>query len=84
MNAAELKDLLESEGYAHRWYSFDRGEPPIDGYILEKVAERWTVFYFERGESRNIASFESESDASEFFYHRMREDFGSTVDRVKH
>ena len=84
MNVVELADLLESDGYDRRWYSFDRKNPPIEGYILERVGARWTVFYFERGDTRDVANFENESDACDFFYQRMKEGFGSTLGRIKH
>ena len=84
MNAVELANLLKCDGYDHRWYSFDRENPPLEGYILEKVVERWIVFYFERGDMRDIASFENESDACEYFYQRMKEGFASTLGRVRH
>ena len=84
MKTAELEEILVREGYDHHWYSFDRERPPIDGFILEKVEGRWTIYYFERGATREIARFESEFDACEFFYRRMHEDFGSAVGRAKH
>jgi hypothetical protein len=84
MNATELADRLKREGYDRRWYSFAREAPPLEGFILEKVRERWTVFYFERGETRDIANFESEYDACEFFYKRMYDDFGSALSRRRH
>jgi hypothetical protein len=84
VNTIELAHLLKQEGFDRRWYSFDRENPPLEGYILEKIGERWIVFYFERGDIRDIANFENESDACEFFYQRMQEGFGSTLGRAKH
>ena len=77
----ELKDRLVNEGYKRSWYSFGRHEPPLDGYILEQISSTWTVFYFERGRTRQIASFENESDACNWFYERVREEFASVVNR---
>jgi hypothetical protein len=84
MNVEELSDLLRRDGYARRWYSFDREYPPFDGYVLEKVGERWTVFYCERGDARDIANFESEADACEYFFQEMQRVYGSTLQRTPH
>jgi hypothetical protein len=84
MNKIELEDLLKCEGYDRRWYSFDREIPPVEGFILEKIGLRWTVLFFERGDTRDVANFESEFDACEFFYKRMQQEFGSTLGRVRH
>jgi hypothetical protein len=84
MNMLELRHRLERDGYDQRWYSFDREAPPLEGFILEKVGERWIVFYTERGEIRDIANFENEFDACDYFYEKMQKAFGSTVGRAKH
>jgi len=80
MKTIELADLLKREGYDHRWYSFDRAAPPIEGYILESVHGRWIIFYFERGETRDIANFELESDACDYLYRRMQQVYGPKTD----
>jgi hypothetical protein len=67
----ELKDRLHREGYDHRWFSFSSSDLPVEGYILEKQNPFWVVLYFERGETRQLASFESEFDACEWFYQRV-------------
>ena len=79
MNLSELRDALERDGYDRRWYSFDPFSHPLEGYTLEHNARRWTMFYTERGETRDIASFESEFDACKFFYERMREGYASAL-----
>jgi hypothetical protein len=84
MNVTELAERLKRESYNQFWYSFDRDVPPLEGYILELVDARWTVFYFERGATRDLANFESEIDACDFLYQRMKEAFGSAAGRARH
>jgi hypothetical protein len=84
MNMLELTQRLKQEGYDQRWYSFDRDAPPLEGYILEKIGERWTVFYTERGGIRDIANFESEYHACDYFYERMQKAYASVLGRTKH
>lgn len=84
MNIAELAQVLEREGYSPSWYSFDKNSPPVDGYILDKEDGRWRVFYFERGTTREIAAFESEAKACEFFYEKMKKGFSSALNGARH
>ena len=84
MKVVELAETLKREGYSPRWYSFDLSSPPFDGFILEKVGERWTVSYSERGYTRDIANFESESDACFFFLKNMQHEYGSVVGKSTH
>jgi hypothetical protein len=45
MNTEELCERLTTEGYDRRFFSRDRNSPPlVEGYVLEKVGARWTVF----------------------------------------
>ena len=84
MNSIELKEILMAEGYNSKHFSFDRRSPPLEGYILEMTGPRWTVFYFERGSTRDIANFESEYDACDYLYEKIKEGYGSVVRPIAH
>ena len=84
MNLNELTDVLTRDGYHRNWYSFDLSMPPSAGFILEKVGNRWIVFYIERGQSRDIANFEYESDACAYFLQTMRAEYGSLLGKTTH
>jgi len=75
----ELKERLSRERYDRRWFSFSSSDLPLEGYILEKQNPFWAVLYFERGETRQLASFESESDACEWFYARISKNVPKTT-----
>jgi hypothetical protein len=77
MGLAELRSQLENDGFDRHLYSFDRLSPPMEGYILEKLGDRWIIFYTERGLFRDIANFLYEGDACDFFLHTMRRAFCS-------
>jgi hypothetical protein len=78
----ELKDRLRAEKFdALDCYSFSRQNPPLEGYILEQVGSDWVIFYFERGEARQIASFYTSSYACKWFYEKLCEDYSSVPSR---
>jgi len=72
MNRTQLIELIRRLNIDRRSYSFDRKEPPEEGYVLEHVGSRSVVYYFERGGVRNVADFESDFDACDFFYEQLR------------
>jgi hypothetical protein len=49
---------------------------------LEKQHRFWVVLYFERGETRQLASFESEFDACEWFYQRVSKELAKMRPRL--
>ena len=69
MNAEECKKLLIQEGCNPQIYSVGSSGSADDAFCLEKIGNKWLVFYTERGRHSNpIYSSESESDASQYFY----------------
>jgi hypothetical protein len=83
MNTFELAQQLNSEGFGPSYYSLSRQKPPLEGFVLEKVGDRWIVFFFERGAFREIASFESETDACDYFYEKMHAEFKSVGPKTR-
>jgi hypothetical protein len=69
MNAEECRKLLMQEGCNPHIYSVGSSGSADDAFCLEKVGNKWVVFYTERGKHSNpIYSSESESEASQYFY----------------
>jgi hypothetical protein len=76
MNYKNLQLVLKNEGYTDQC-SFDVGNPPTEGYILNKVNELdWVVLYTDRGIVKTVAQFSTESDACDFFYKKLWDSYG--------
>ena len=78
MTAAELGLKLTDRGVDSRIYSLNGTSPMLEGFVLDKVEDKWNVSFFERGETHMLARFDSEHLACEFFYARILKDLGLT------
>ncbi len=77
MKSAELEQLLREKGYDDNIFSLSLKRLPSEGYVLEKAGDRrWVVYYVERGYSRDVASFELESEACEYVLKKMLLEYG--------
>ena len=71
MNRKELKTKLDEIGIPTSWYSL-YGERILDTLVLE-WGFKWRIFVFgERGQETEIASFDTEDEACEYFYQEMK------------
>ena len=73
MNTTELMEMLRGEGI-DRYFGLSREAPPVEGFVLEKLEEKWQVHFFERGTFTFVASFADEYDACGFLYWKLHDD----------
>jgi hypothetical protein len=66
----ELKRELDSAGVDQREYSLN-GIEFADQYVLDRSDAGWTVSFSERGDRREIAEFERETDAAIHLLNRV-------------
>lgn len=72
MTIETLQIELDKLGVPPRFYSIN-GHLSSDTYILNQVYNYWEYFYFdEKGCATGYRKFESESDACEYFYQRLK------------
>lgn len=70
MNRTELAAKLASNGVPAGMYS-PRGQwtdLDYDGYLIIESGPNWIVQYFERGITRDLGRFSSESEACEYLF----------------
>lgn len=72
MKTDELKRVLDSEKFNPNVYSLDDGLPN-DRLCLSEEAEKWCVYYSERGIRFDEEYFSSEEEACENLLRRLRE-----------
>lgn len=71
MTKSELRQRLLTENVPERYYSLEGGLPD-ERYCLAKTKHGWEVYYSERGEKAGLKQFNSEHEACEYFYQRLR------------
>jgi hypothetical protein len=71
MNKAELKKILEAEGYNPRVYSLEGGDPN-ERLVLSDERSQWCVYYSERGLRTDERCYRTEGEACEDFLDRIR------------
>ena len=67
MNISQLKTQLEEAGFRRDAYSL-KGGLPNEAYCLNKLSDKWEVYYSERGQKTNLKVFDSEDEACRYFY----------------
>ena len=72
MNINELKSILESENIPKRYYLLGNEGVKEDRDCLTFSNGQWHVFYSERGQKHDRASFIAESDACNELLMRLR------------
>lgn len=73
MNRAELRSTLEAEGIRSDAYDLS-GAGENEAYVLREEPSGWCVFYRERGRQQDVRSFETEAEACECLFARLRSD----------
>ncbi len=75
MNRTELAAALAAVEVASNIYSLDGNWTALanDGYLMVETGGSWAVQYFERGTTKELARFDSESAACEYLYARLTE-----------
>jgi hypothetical protein len=82
MNIRELSIALKEAKVKPSWYSLD-GKLIPDRMIIRKRKYNWEVFYFgDRGGVMEKKTFDSETDACEYFYaHFMKQRVSKDIDQ---
>ena len=73
MDRGELKNQLDGLSVDPRSYSLD-GSLANDAMILEHVYGKWIVFYSERGERNDEATFLTEADACKYIFDLLKDE----------
>jgi hypothetical protein len=73
MNRRELALALNQQRISSDLYALDGSWTTLanDGYLLAHTRDAWIVQYFERGATRELARFDSESAACDYLYQRL-------------
>ncbi len=71
MLVKELKNKLDEMGVPQDLYSILTGGLPNERLCIVKE-EMWRVYYSERGKKAGQRSFETEEEACEYFYEKMK------------
>lgn len=71
MTVNELKNKLDEIGVSEDLYSIMLGGLPNDRLCIVKE-EMWQVYYSERGRKVGQKFFETEGEACEYFYEKMK------------
>ncbi|MBE6048065.1 MAG: hypothetical protein E7213_06650 [Clostridium sp.] len=83
MNIDELDEILEKEKIPYSWYYiYGPQYTKEQKTCIEKRKDKWYVFYFERGIESDVKIFNTENDACEELYNRMKND-EIVFDRLK-
>jgi len=71
MNVTELELALQQMQVPKTMYLLLKGGRPHDCLCLVKE-DLWRIYYSERGGRWDLAEFEQESDACEYFYNELK------------
>lgn len=71
MTVMELHDVLEQMGVSSNLYSIMTGGLPNEKLCIVKES-KWQVYYSERGKKSGLKTFETETEACEFFIDRLK------------
>lgn len=73
MNKVELQERLKSENYNTESYCLN-GNTLMEGHCLDDRGEVWCTYYFERGVEFEFETFDSEADACNRLYEKIKND----------
>lgn len=73
MNKIELKKKLEAENYNVNNYCLN-GSLIMEGHCLDVRNDIWCTYYFERGVEFELECFNSEFDACDRLYEKIKND----------
>ena len=71
MTLKDLKSVLtENKMIPEDSYALDGGLPN-EALCISMQEEDWVIYYSERGKKTNVAYFNNESEACDYFYNRL-------------
>lgn len=71
MTVIELEEKLDEIGVPKDLYSIMVGGLPNEKLCIIKT-EQWEIYYSERGHKVGMKKFETETEACEYFYKKMK------------
>jgi len=72
MTKNELTERIEKEKIPKMLCSFDKGYWGDEYVLVHTVSNKWSVYYYERGEYDLLEEFSSEEGACEFIYQKIK------------
>ena len=73
MTKKELLERFEKENIPQKGiYSFDKGKWGEEFILSHPAPNVWKINYYERGEYYLLAEFQTETEACEYFYQRVK------------
>lgn len=73
MNLQELESKLKEAKIRNSFYSLSGGLPS-EAFCINSTGKGWEVYYSEHGEKTNLRTFNTESEACEYFYKYITSD----------
>jgi hypothetical protein len=74
MTAIDLEAKLRQHNIPSSSYSL-KGGLPNEAYCLERLTDKWAVYYSERGSKTSLKEFTTENEACEYFIQLMSKAF---------
>jgi hypothetical protein len=74
MTLQELKHVLSSRGLRKNTVSFDGRQTAPEQFFIINDANKWEVYYFERGNKNRLRNFIDESSACEYLLELLMND----------
>ena len=71
MKKGELKKTLIQNGVPEDLYNLDETGRNDERFCLEKRADKWHVYFMERGIKTTNEKFDSEEEACQFIYQQL-------------
>jgi hypothetical protein len=78
VNRTELQKILVERKLSPLAYSLDGGLPN-EKYVLERVVQKWSVYYSERGQRSGEEVFETEDAACQYMLKLLANDSSTRV-----
>ena len=72
MTVFELEKKLNQINVPRDYYSILLGGLPSETLCIVNNNDMWQVYYSERGQKTGLKTFETESEACEYFYNKLR------------
>lgn len=72
MTVIELEKALEDINVPKDFYSILKGGLPNEQLCLVQEENKWQVYYSERGRKSGLKTFDTEANACEYFYNKLK------------
>lgn len=72
MNKKELEKKLKRTGVPKHYYNLEEKGRNDERFCLERLGDKWEVYFAERGAKTTREIFDSEEEACLFLYEKLR------------